>query len=390
MEQFAIGKTRLMVIGCGGCGCNTVNRLADEKIEGVELVAANTDLQALNAVNTPIKIPLGKELTRGLGAGGHSSIGEKAAEEASEKLKSVLTGMNMVFITAGMGGGTGTGAAPVVARIAREAGCLTVAIVTTPFRYEGKRIKAIAEEGLKKLYTHADKVIEISNENLFEIVGKEKEVEIAFRFADEILKNSVIGITRIITQQGLINVDFADVKAVMEVEGKAIMGIGGGNGEGRAIQAVKNMLDHPLMGKFEIKGAKGVLAMVSYNKKLEGGEFEAIGDFLHSLSSENAHFKIGQSFEENMNDEISITLIIIGFNNPGEKPFDVRAGLEELSDKTIHKKEWNSLKKELGMGTSVPPPPPSPTDRNPLGKYPEDILSPTWKRKGGDYKNGDY
>ncbi len=248
MCEEALGKkTVIKVIGAGGGGSNAVNRMISCGVQDVEFIAANTDMQALEKSNAPFKLPLGTQLTGGLGAGGDPEVGALAAEEDKENLKNALKGANMVFITAGMGGGTGTGSVPVIARIAKELGALTVAVVTKPFHFEQKRKMAIAEAGIEKLYEEVDTLITIPNENLMKIVDKDTPITEAFLKADDILRMGVQGISDLITQHGEINIDFADVKAVMAGQGEALMGIGEGSGVNRAIDAATSAINNPLL-----------------------------------------------------------------------------------------------------------------------------------------------
>ncbi len=256
------GQVKIKVIGLGGGGCNSITRMIREQIRGVEFIAMNTDAQHLETTEAPLRIQLGEHLTHGLGAGGDPAVGRKAAEETIDEIKQILDGADMIFITAGMGGGTGTGSAPVVAEIAKNLGALTVAVVTKPFSFEGKTRTKFAENGLRKLKEKVDSLIAISNDKLLEILDPNTTILNAFWICDDILREAVKGISDLIMLPGIINVNFADVKTIMEGSGSALMGIGRGTGESRAIEAARAAIDSPLL-ELSIEGAKGILFNIS-------------------------------------------------------------------------------------------------------------------------------
>jgi cell division protein FtsZ len=305
---------RIKVIGVGGGGSNAVNRMIDAGIKGVEFIVANTDLQALNASKAPMKIQLGSKSTRGLGAGSNPEIGRQAALEDHEKLLDVLEGSDMVFVTAGLGGGTGTGAAPVVASLAIELGALTVAVVTKPFTVEGKKRMAQAEQGLADLRGCVDTLITIPNSKLREVEEKITIVE-AFKRADEVLLQAVRGITDLIITPGIINLDFADVTTVMRGKGVALMGIGRGEGEDAASKAMRAALDYKLLEENSIKGAKAALINVTGGPNMVLGEVEDAISLIETEADDNADIIWGSVINEEMGDEIRITVIATGFDS---------------------------------------------------------------------------
>jgi cell division protein FtsZ len=313
IDEPPITGARIKVIGVGGGGGNAVNRMIDEGIKGVEFIVANTDLQALNASKAPIKIQLGTKSTRGLGAGSNPETGREAALEDHEKLLDVLEGSDMVFVTAGLGGGTGTGAAPVVASLAIELGALTVAVVTKPFSVEGKKRMAQAEQGLAELRGCVDTIITIPNSKLREVEEKITLME-AFRRADDILLQAVRGITDLITTPGVINLDFADVTTVMRGKGTALMGIGSAKGEDAASKAMRAALDYKLLEENSIKGAKGALINVTGGYNMPLGEIEDAIGMIEEEADDDADIIWGNVIKEDMDDEIMITVIATGFD----------------------------------------------------------------------------
>ncbi len=314
IDEPPITGARIKVIGVGGGGGNAVNRMIEEGIKGVEFIVANTDLQALNASKAPMKIQLGSRSTRGLGAGSNPDIGREAALEDHEKLLDVLEGSDMVFVTAGLGGGTGTGAAPVVASLAIELGALTVAVVTKPFGVEGKKRMAQAEQGLAELRGCVDTIITIPNSKLREV---EENITLmnAFRSADDILLQAVQGITDLITTPGIINLDFADVTTVMRGKGVALMGLGSANGEDAASKAMRAALDYKLLEENSITGAKAALINVTGSANMPLGEIEDAIGMIESESDENADIIWGNVIREDMGDEIRVTVIATGFDS---------------------------------------------------------------------------
>jgi cell division protein FtsZ len=313
IDEPPITGARIKVIGVGGGGSNAVNRMIDAGIKGVEFIVANTDLQALNASKAPMKIQLGSESTRGLGAGSNPEVGRKAALEDTQKLIDILEGSDMVFVTAGLGGGTGTGAAPVVASLAIELGALTVAVVTKPFTVEGKKRMAQAENGLAELRGCVDTLITIPNSKLREV---EERITImdAFRRADDVLLQAVRGITDLIITPGIINLDFADVTTVMRGKGVALMGIGKGEGEDAASKAMRAALDYKLLEENSIKGAKAALINVTGGPNMVLGEVEDAIGMIESEADDNADIIWGSVIKEDLGDEIRITVIATGFD----------------------------------------------------------------------------
>lgn len=314
IDEPPITGARIKVIGVGGGGGNAVNRMIDAGIKGVEFIVANTDLQALNASKAPMKIQLGSRSTRGLGAGSNPEVGREAALEDHEKLLDVLEGSDMVFVTAGLGGGTGTGAAPVVASLAIELGALTVAVVTKPFAVEGKKRMAQAEKGLAELRGCVDTIITIPNSKLREVEEKITLID-AFRRADDILLQAVQGITDLITTPGIINLDFADVRTVMTGRGVALMGVGSSSGENAASMAMRAALDYKLLEENSIAGAKAALINVTGGPKMPLGEIEDAIGMIEAEADENADIIWGSVIREDLGDEIKVTVIATGFDS---------------------------------------------------------------------------
>ncbi|MGA2513216.1 MAG: cell division protein FtsZ [Candidatus Limnocylindrales bacterium] len=313
-ENFAL----IRVIGVGGGGSNAVNRMIRAEMMGVEFIACNTDAQALLQSDAPHKIRIGDKITRGLGAGGDASIGQRAAEEDSEKITEALRDSDMVFITAGLGGGTGSGAAPIVAEIAKDLGALTIGVVTKPFSFEGSRRKLIAERAADELRAKVDTLITIPNDRLRDVVQKNTSMIDAFRFVDDVLRQGVQGISDIITVPGLINLDFADVRAVMKDAGSALMGIGRASGDNRALDATRQAISSPLL-EVNINGAQGILFNISGSANLSLFEVTEAAEEIRSVSDPEANVIFGTSFDERMGDEITITVIATGFD-AGRKP----------------------------------------------------------------------
>jgi len=302
----------IKVIGVGGGGGNAVEHMVVENIEGVEFICANTDLQALNRSSAKTVIQLGEEVTKGLGAGANPELGRKSAEETRERIKEILENADMIFITAGMGGGTGTGAAPVIAQIARELGILTVAVVTKPFGFEGKKRMQVAEDGIHDLAEHVDSLITIPNNKLLSVLGKDVSLINAFKTANNVLHGAVQGIADLITRPGLINVDFADVRTVMAEMGMAMMGTGISSGENRAREAAEAAISSPLLENIDFKNAHGILVNITAGLDMTIGEFEAVGDVVKSLASENATVVVGTVIDPDMTEELRVTVVITG------------------------------------------------------------------------------
>jgi len=303
----------IKVVGVGGGGGNAINRMIEAGLQGVEFISMNTDAQALSISKAPRRVQLGEKLTKGLGAGSNPEVGEKAAEESREQIREALEGADMVFITAGMGGGTGTGGAPVVAQIAREVDALTVAVVTRPFTFEGRRRAQQAEAGIEKLEAQVDTLITIPNDRLLQVVEKKTSIQDAFRVADDVLRQGVQGISDLIIVPGLINLDFADVKAIMSSAGSALMGIGVGMGEERAIEAARKAIASPLL-EASIEGAKGILFNITGSDNLGLHEVNAAAEIIAEAADPEANIIFGAVIDEEMKDEVRVTVIATGFD----------------------------------------------------------------------------
>ena len=306
----------IKVMGVGGGGGNAVQHMVEASIDGVEFICANTDAQALQNINARVALQLGSGMTKGLGAGANPDIGRQAATEDRERIMEVIQGADMLFITAGMGGGTGTGAAPVVAQIAREMGILTVAVVTKPFPFEGKKRMAIAEKGIHELSQFVDSLITIPNEKLMSVLGKNVTLLDAFKSANDVLLGAVQGIAELITRPGLINVDFADVRTVMSEMGMAMMGSGRASGEDRAREAAEAAIASPLLEDVNLMGAAGILVNVTAGMNLSIGEFEEVGNVVKEFASENATVVVGTVIDPEMFDELRVTVVATGLGMP--------------------------------------------------------------------------
>lgn len=302
----------IKVIGVGGGGGNAVEHMVRERIEGVDFFAVNTDAQALRKTAVGQTIQIGNAITKGLGAGANPEVGRNAAEEDREALRAALEGADMVFIAAGMGGGTGTGAAPVVAEVAKELGILTVAVVTKPFNFEGKKRMAFAEQGITELSKHVDSLITIPNDKLLKVLGHGISLLDAFGAANDVLKGAVQGIAELITRPGLMNVDFADVRTVMSEMGYAMMGSGAAKGEDRAEEAAEMAISSPLLEDIDLSGARGVLVNITAGFDLRLDEFETVGNTIRAFASDNATVVIGTSLDPEMNDELRVTVVATG------------------------------------------------------------------------------
>ncbi|XBC38364.1 MAG: cell division protein FtsZ [Buchnera aphidicola (Floraphis choui)] len=302
----------IRVIGIGGGGGNAVENMIQEQIEGVEFFAINTDTQALRKIEVEKTIQIGNHITKGLGAGANPKIGRDAAEEDRENLRSILEGADMVFIAAGMGGGTGTGAAPVVAEITKELGILTVAIVTKPFNFEGKKRMAYADQGIEELSKYVDSLITIPNDKLLKVLNKGISLLDAFSSANDILKGAVQGIAELITKPGLINVDFADIRTIMSEMGYAMMGTGISSGDNRAKEAAEIAISSPLLEDVDLSGAQGVLVNITSGLNMKLDEFETIGNIIRSFASDDATVVIGTSLDTKMNDTLRVTVVATG------------------------------------------------------------------------------
>jgi cell division protein FtsZ len=311
-ESFA----RIKVVGVGGGGSNAINRMIAEGIQGVEFVAINTDAQALLLSNATTRVRIGEKLTRGLGAGGNPEVGRKAAEESAEDLYNVLKGSDMVFVTAGLGGGTGTGGAPIVAQIAKDVGALTIGVVTRPFTFEGGKRSSSAEQGMAKLKEHADTLIVIPNDRLLQIVDKKATLQDAFRLADDVLRQGIQGISELITVPGLINLDFADVRAIMNEGGAALMAVGKATGEDRARAAAEQAISSQLLD-ITIDGARGVLFNITGGPSMTLFEVNQAAALIRETSHPDVNMIFGAVIDPNMGDDIRITVIATGFERTG-------------------------------------------------------------------------
>ena len=331
MTQNAVIK----VIGLGGAGGNAVDYMMQEAIDGVEFAVANTDAQALKKSKAPIIVQLGIGMTKGLGAGANPQIGEQAAQEDREKLREVLAGADMIFITAGMGGGTGTGAAPVIAELAKEMGILSLAIVTRPFSFEGKMRMQVADEGIRKLAQSVDSLITIPNNKLLSVLGKSVSLLNAFKAANNVLYGAVQGIADLITRPGLINVDFADVRTVMSEMGMAMMGTAIARGENRASKAAEAAIASPLLEDIDLTGARGVLVNITAGLDLSIGEFEEVGELIKRFTSENATVVVGTVIDPEMRDEMKVTVVVTGLGRPAEAPAAKAAPARNRADGTV-------------------------------------------------------
>lgn len=330
IHQFA----QIKVIGVGGGGSNAVNRMITAGLKGVEFIAVNTDAQALHLSQAEVKLQIGTKLTRGLGAGANPEIGRNAAEESRDDLIKALKGADMVFVTAGMGGGTGTGAAPIVAEVAKEVGALTVGVVTKPFSFEGRKRSQQAIAGIANLKEKVDTLITIPNDRLLQVVDKNTSINEAFRIADDVLRQGVQGISDLIAVPGLINLDFADVKTIMQNTGSALMGIGIAKGENRAVTAARNAISSPLL-ETSIEGAKGVLLNITGGEGLGLFEVNEAAEIIAEAADPEANIIFGAVIDEKLKDEIRVTVIATGFDQPKEKTVE-----EKISLKNFPADDW--------------------------------------------------
>ncbi|PTX51955.1 cell division protein FtsZ [Melghirimyces profundicolus] len=351
VEQIA----QIKVIGVGGGGSNAVNRMIESGVQGVEFIAVNTDAQALNRSQAPIKVQIGEKLTRGLGAGANPNIGKKAAEESRENVENVLKGADMVFVTAGMGGGTGTGAAPEIAEVARDQGALTVGVVTRPFTFEGRKRSLQADQGIAELKEKVDTLIVIPNDRLLEIVDKNTPMLEAFREADNVLRQGVQGISDLIAVPGLINLDFADVKTIMTERGSALMGIGMATGESRATEAAKKAICSPLL-ETSIDGARGVLMNITGGTNLSLYEVNEAADIVASASDPEVNMIFGAVINEDLKDEILVTVIATGFDTQKEteKAKKPQFGLDRDSRSAEKPSQIDIVKPKSDGGLEIP------------------------------------
>lgn len=318
LQEEEISHIRIKVIGIGGAGCNAVNTMIAAGLTHVEFIVANTDLQSFAKSSAPYKIQLGPERTKGLGAGAKPEVGKEAAIESEAEIREALDGADMVFVTAGMGGGTGTGGAPIVAGIARALGILTVGVVTKPFQYEGHRRMGYAEEGLRELRRHVDSLLVIPNQKLLSIVEKTTPLLEAFKVADDVLRQAVKGITDVITAPGLVNVDFADVQTVMSYTGRAVMGMGVAQGANRALEAAKQAIASPLLEEGSVEGAKGLLMNISGGASLSLHEVDEASTIAKEAADPQANIIVGQVIDPALEDELVVTIIATGFESEQE------------------------------------------------------------------------
>lgn len=325
LEFDEVSHARIVVIGVGGGGGNAINTMISAQLDGVEFLSANTDCQALEANLAPTKIQLGGAVTRGLGAGANPEVGRSSAMESIDRIREAVQGADMVFVTAGMGGGTGTGAAPVIARIAKEAGALTVGVVTKPFMFEGKKRRKQAEEGIIALQDAVDTLITIPNQRLLSVAGQSTTMLEAFRRADDVLLNAVQGISDLITVPGLINVDFADVRTIMSCMGRALMGTGRAKGDRRAIEAAQQAINSPLLEDVSIDGATGILINITGGPDLTLFEVNEASSLIQEAAHEEANIIFGSVIDANVKDEVRITVIATGFDRVAAQVFDPNA-----------------------------------------------------------------
>ena len=315
----------IKLIGVGGGGCNAVEHMVVSGIEGVEFICANTDSQALSKMSSKTVLHIGQSITKGLGAGANPEIGRQAAMEDRDRIQDLIEGTDMLFITAGMGGGTGTGSIPVVAQIARELGVLTVAVVTKPFPFEGAKRMQVAQQGIEELRTHVDSLITIPNEKLLSVLGKNIGLLDAFRAANDVLRGAVQGISELITSPGLINVDFADVRTVMSEMGLAMMGSGIGRGDQRAVEAAGMAISSPLLEDIDLAGARGILVNITAGTDMAIGEFEEVGNVVKQFAADDATVVVGTAIDEELEGELRVTVVATGLAAPQQQRVNVRS-----------------------------------------------------------------
>ncbi len=336
----------IKVVGVGGGGGNAVEHMVTSHVDGVDFICANTDSQALKNMTARSVLQLGSTVTKGLGAGANPEVGRQAAMEDRERIAEALTGADMVFITAGMGGGTGTGAAPVVAEVAKELGILTVAVVTKPFPFEGRKRITLADGGLSELAKHVDSLITIPNEKLLAVLGKNTTLLDAFSAANDVLLGAVQGIADLIIRPGMINVDFADVRTVMSEMGQAMMGTGSGKGEERAREAAEAAIRSPLLEDVNLQGARGILVNITAGTNLSLGEFTEVGDTIEEFSSDNATIVVGTVIDESMTDELRVTVVATGLGDATQE-----TAPKKVVDNTVNKADGSVDYKKLDRPT---------------------------------------
>ena len=385
---------RIKVVGVGGGGGNAVNTMIAAGLPGVDFIAANTDAQALRANLSPVKVQLGEQLTRGLGAGGNPAVGKHAAEEDVERLRGHLGGADMIFITAGMGGGTGTGAAPVIARVAKEIGSLTVGVVTKPFTFEGKRRMKQAEDGMRELKANVDTLIAIPNQRLLSVAGRNSSILETFKKADDVLLQAVRGISDLITVHGLINLDFADVRTIMSEMGMAMMGAAIAQGENRAVEAAQKAISSPLLEDVSIQGARGVLINITGGPDLTLHEVNEAATLIQEEADDDANIIFGAVIDESMGDEMRITVIATGFGERiekgmgrhGSEPRGLQAGGRPVrrhglvADDELDVPTWQRRRKDAPVSEgrqAAAPSPPAPDEG-------DEFEIPTFLRRGAE------
>lgn len=363
---------KIKVIGVGGGGGSALGRMIAEKLRGVDFIAVNTDAQALHNHPAPTKIPIGKTATRGLGAGMNPEVGRRAAEESANDIRSAIAGADMVFLTCGLGGGTGSGAIPEIAKIAREVGALTIAVVTKPFGFEGAQRKRIADEAFLELSEHVDTVITIPNDRVLQIIDKKTSLLDAFKIVDDVLRQGVQGISEIITVPGLINLDFADVKAIMQNAGSALMGIGRASGENRAVEAAKQAIASPLL-EISIDGAKGILFTVTGSADLAMYEVAEAAKVITGSADDDARVIFGANVDESLQDEVRITVVATGFDSRDHRRAPSLAGDVELAPQG----SWNAPRRDDYRAAAPSRNTYMPVKESPFGerRVPNDVIS---------------
>ena len=374
-ESFA----RIKVIGVGGGGCNAVNRMIEEGLSGIEFITVNTDAQALLLSKAPTRVRIGDKSTRGLGAGGNPEMGRKAAEESAEELYEVLKGSDMVFVTSGLGGGTGTGAAPIVAQIAKECGALTIGVVTRPFTFEGSRRQQSAEAGISKLKEHADTLIVIPNDRLLQIVDKRASLQDAFRTADDVLRQGIQGISELITVPGLINLDFADVRAIMSEGGAALMAVGHANGEDRARIAAEAAISSQLLD-ITIDGARGILFNVTGGNNLTLFEVNQAAAIIKETAHPDVNLIFGAVLDPNMGDEIRVTVIATGFDRAGVRPVIEQRPIRTTDELQASQSRPRPVEQRPAANVAPANPIPAPTEFSPRVLNTDDLDVPAFLR----------
>ncbi len=353
--EDSLSQAVIKVVGVGGGGGNAVKHMLQNQVQGVEFICANTDAQALKNMDSHSVLQLGSSITKGLGAGANPNVGREAALEDRDRIAEVLQGADMVFVTAGMGGGTGTGAAPIVAEVAKELGILTVAVVTKPFPFEGGRRRKVAEEGLKELSEHVDSLIVIPNEKLLPVLGRDATLLAAFSAANDVLLGAVQGISDLIIHPGMINVDSADVRTVMSERGMAMMGSGAASGPNRAVEAAEAAIASPLLEDINLQGARGILVNISGGMDMGLGEFSEVGDVVQQFASEDATVVIGTAFDESLGDELRVTVVATGLGQAApERPKKVVDNTATRADGTLDYRQLERPAVQRKQQGSVP------------------------------------